>query len=153
MANTFLQIHLHVVFAVKYREALIDSSFQDRLYKYIIAIFQNHGHKVLAIGGVADHIHVLLGYDPREPLPSLMQQVKRDSSRWINEQGFLRQRFLWQEGYGAFAVCKRHLDVVVRYILNQEEHHRVQTLVEEYVEMLENEGLEFRPERIFSQPV
>ena len=153
MANTFLQIHLHVVFAVKHRAALIRPAFRDRLYKYMIAIFHNHGHRVLAIGGMPDHIHILFGYDPKEPLSQLIQQVKRDSSLWINQQGLLRQRFSWQEGYGAFAVCKRHLYVVTRYILNQEEHHLGKNLVQEYTTLLDAEGLDFLPGRIFHLPL
>ncbi|GAB4093327.1 IS200/IS605 family transposase [Flaviaesturariibacter terrae] len=153
MANTFLQIHVHIVMAVKYRASLILPSYKDRLHQYLIGIFHNHGHRVLAINSMPDHIHILFGYDPKEPLPTLMQQVKRDSSLWINQQGFLGQRFAWQEGYGAFAVCKRHLDVVIRYIANQEQHHLGKNLVDEYGTILDAEGLDYLPERIFHLPL
>jgi putative transposase len=153
MANTFLQIHLHLVMAVKYRQALIGPTVKDRIHRYLIGTFHNHGHRVLALNSMPDHVHVLFGYDPKEPLPALMQQLKRDSSLWLNKQGLLTDRFAWQEGYGAFAVCKRHLEPVIHYIANQEQHHLGQSMVQEMETLLDAEGLAYQQDRIFHLPL
>ena len=90
MPNTYTQIHIHTVFAVQNRLCPIDKSWRDRLYQYIVSIIQNNGHKVLAIGGVSDHVHILFGFRPTESLSHLMQEVKRDSSAWINANHFVK---------------------------------------------------------------
>ena len=106
MANTFTQIHIHVIFAVQNRLSLINSKWQDRLYQYIIAIIQNQGHKCLSIGGMPDHVHLLLGFRPVQSLSELMQNVKRNSSEWINNEKLAIGNFSWQEGFGAFSYSK-----------------------------------------------
>ncbi len=106
MPNTYTQIHIHTVFAVQNRLCLIDKSWRDRLYQYIVSIIQNNGHKVLAIGGVADYVHILFGFRPTESLSHLMQEVKRDSSTWINANHFVKGKFSWQEGFGAFPIAR-----------------------------------------------
>lgn len=106
MANTFTQIHIHTVFAVQNRASLIRKTWQEQLHKYIVTIIQKHGHKVLAIGGTADHIHILFGFRPTQALANLMLEVKRDSSEWINQKKLTMGRFSWQEGYGAFSYSK-----------------------------------------------
>ena len=103
MANTFTQIHIHTVFAVQNRISLINKSWQERLYKYIIAIIQKHGHKILSIGGIPDNIHILFGFCSTQALSALMQEVKRDSSEWINKEKLVMGRFSWQEVYSAFS--------------------------------------------------
>src|SRR5205085_11222633 len=103
MANTYTQIHLQLVFAVKYRAALIQKSWKDELYKYISGIIQNNKHKLLIINGVEDHLHILIGYRPHQSLSHLMQDIKGSSSIWINENQFIQTKFKWQEGYGAFS--------------------------------------------------
>ena len=109
MANTYTQIHIHTVFAVKNRTCIIGRQWQDELYKYITSIIQNHGHKVLAIDGMPDHTHVFFGMRPTQSLSDLMQDIKGDSSKLINNMGFVRGQFSWQEGYGAFSYTNRKL--------------------------------------------
>ena len=149
MANTYTQIHIHVVFAVQDRVSLIDKAWKDRLYPYIIGIIQNHGHKVLAIGGMPNHIHILFGFRPTQSLAALMQNVKRDSSDWINCNKFVKGRFSWQEGYGAFSYSKSQLKQVINYIETQEEHHKKRTFSDEYKKILQDFGIEYNEEYIF----
>lgn len=149
MANTYTQIHIHSVFSVQNRMSLIQNLWKDRLYQYIITIIQNHGHKVLVIGGMPDHIHILFGFRPTQALSELMQMIKRDSSEWINDEKFVMGKFSWQEGYGAFSYSKSHIDQVARYIANQEIHHKKKTFLEEYKEILTDFGLEYDERYIF----
>ena len=152
MANTFTQIHIHTVFAVQNRMSLIQKSWQKQLYKYIITIIQKYGHKVLAIGGMPDHIHILFGFRPTQALSNLIQEVKRDTSEWINQKKFVERRFAWQEGYGAFSYSKSHIANVVKYIESQEEHHKKKTFIIEYKKILKNFNIEY-DERYIFKPV
>ena len=149
MANTYTQIHVHLVFAVQNRLSLIDESWADNLYKYITSIIHNNNHKVLAIGGMPDHLHLLIGLRPDESLSHLVQEIKRDSSLWINEKRYVNGKFSWQEGYGAFSYSKSQLLNVTNYILNQKEHHQKKTFIEEYVKVLSDFGLNFDEKYIF----
>ena len=149
MANTYTQIHIHTVFAVQNRISLINKDWQDRLYQYIIAIIQNHGHKVLSIGGMPEHIHILFGFRPAQSLSELMQNVKRNSSEWINKEKLVRGRFSWQEGYGGFSYSKSQIPQVIKYIENQELHHKKQTFIDEYRKILNDFGLEYDERYIF----
>lgn len=149
MTNTYTQIHIQTVFAVKNRLSLIDKSWKERLYQYMTSIIQNNGHKVLAIGGVADHVHILFGFRPTESLSHLMQEVKRDSSVWINENRLVRGKFAWQDGYGAFSYSKSEIPNVCKYIETQEEHHRKKTFTEEYIDFLEEFGIEYDKRYVF----
>jgi REP element-mobilizing transposase RayT len=149
MANTFTQIHIHAVFAVQNRISLINKSWQERLYKYIIAIIQKHGHKVLSIGGMPDHIHILFGFRPTQALSVLIQEVKRDSSEWINKGKLVMGKFSWQEGYGAFSYSKSHVPQVANYIETQEEHHKKKSFIEEYRKILKDFDLEYDERYIF----
>lgn len=106
MPNTYTQIHIHVIFAIQNRLSLISKSWEKRLYQYITGIIQNHGHKLLSINGMPDHIHILFGMRPSQSLSDLMRDVKGDSSLWINENKFVAGKFSWQEGYGAFSYSK-----------------------------------------------
>ncbi len=149
MANTFTQIHIHAVFAVQNRISIINKSWQERLYKYIVSIIQKHGHKVLSIGGTSDHIHILFGFRPTQALSTLIQEVKRDSSEWINKEKLVMGRFSWQEGYGAFSYSKSHISRVTTYIETQEEHHRKKSFVEEYKKILKDFNVEYDERYIF----
>jgi REP element-mobilizing transposase RayT len=151
MANTYSQIHIQTVFAVQERNCLIRELWKDELYKYITGIIQNHGHKLLAINGMPDHVHVFFGMRPAQSLSELMQNVKKDSSLWINEKGFVRGRFSWQEGYGALSYSKSNVDQVIEYIRNQEVHHRKTTFLEEYRDFLRKYGVDFDERFIFKQ--
>ncbi|MDR1343571.1 MAG: IS200/IS605 family transposase [Prevotellaceae bacterium] len=149
MANTFTQIHIHAVFAVQNRISLINKSWQERLYKYIIAVMQKHGHKVLSIGGMPEHVHILFGFRPTQALSNLIQEVKRDSSEWVNKEKLVMGRFSWQEGYGAFSYSKSHISLVVEYIENQEQHHIKKTFLDEYKKILKDFNLEYDEKYIF----
>ncbi len=149
MANTYTQIHIHFVFAVKFRNALIKPSWKDELYKYITGIVQNNKHKLLAINGMPDHIHILVGIRPSQSISDLMQDIKANSSKWINQKGLLKTRFEWQEGYGAFSYSKSQLKKVILYIENQEEHHKQKTFLEEYIEILKKFEVDFDTKYIF----
>ena len=136
MANTFTQIYIQFVFAVQDRVSLIRCEWKDELYKYITGIVQNNKHKLISINGIPNHIHVFIGYKPHQLIPDLLQDIKGSSSKWINQKGFLKGRFKWQEGYGAFSYSHSQIDSVVKYIMNQEKHHKKKTFREEYIELL-----------------
>ena len=152
MANTYTQIHIQAVFVVQNRDCVIQKSWKDELYKYITGIIQNHNHKVLAINGMPDHVHVLIGMRPTQSLSELMQDIKGGSSNWINQKGFVKGKFSWQEGYGAFSYSKSHVDAVIEYINKQEKHHRKKTFIDEYFEFLEKFKVEY-DERYVFKPV
>ena len=140
MANTYTQIHLHLVFAVQNREGLIGKEWKEELYRYITGIIQNHGHKVLAINGMPDHVHILIGIRPTQSLSDLMQDIKGDSSKWINLKGFIKSRFSWQSGYGAFSIDKSRVEAIIEYIRKQELHHLKKSFKDEYLDLLEEFG-------------
>ena len=149
MANTYTQVHIQIVFAVRYRQNLIQSGWEDELYKYMTGIIQNHGHKVLALNGMPDHIHILIGMRPTQGLSVLVQQVKQDSSKWINLKGYVKGRFSWQSGYGAFSYSKSQVPKIIAYIRNQKEHHKIKTFTEEYIAFLKKNEIDFKTEYIF----
>ena len=143
MANTFTQIYIHFVFAVQNRASLIQAEWKDELYKYITGIVQKNGHKLIAINGTTNHVHIFTGYRLHQLIPDLMQDVKGSSSKWINEKKFVRGKFSWQEGYGAFSYSHSQIDHVVRYINNQEKHHKKRTFREEYILLLKKFNIQF----------
>ena len=143
MANTYTQIHIQAVFAVQNRQSLINSLWKAELYKYITGIIQNYEHKVLQINGMPDHIHILFGMRPTQALSNLMQVVKQDSSRWVNEKHFQNDKFSWQAGYGAFSYSKSEFPNVVKYIQNQEQHHKSVTFESEYRKLLDEFNIEY----------
>lgn len=151
MANTYTQIHVHFVFAVKYRQAVIHTNWKNDLYKYISGIIKNNNHKVLAINGVSDHVHVLIGIRPAQSISELMKSIKQNSSKWINENKFTNIHFEWQEGYGAFSYSKSQLSAVADYIENQEEHHKKNTFKEEYINFLEKFEVDYDEKFIFKE--
>ena len=149
MANTYTQIHIHFVFAVKFRHGIIQSKWKEDLYKYMTGIIQNDNHKLLAINGMPDHIHILIGLRPAQSISDLMQDIKGSSSKWINERKFLKIKFEWQEGYGAFSYSKSHVDTVIKYIKNQEEHHKKESFRDEYLKFLTAFEIEYEERYIF----
>lgn len=153
MANTYTELHVQLVFAVKFRQALILPEWEVELHKYITGIVQNRGHQVLAINGMPDHMHVLLGWRPDQSISSLMMDVKGCSSSWINDQKMTKVKFRWQEGYGAFSYTRKELPRVKNYVLNQKEHHRKTTFVHEYRELLIEHGVKFDEKYIFGEPM
>ncbi|NHN25152.1 IS200/IS605 family transposase [Flavobacterium jejuense] len=149
MPNTYTQIHLQFVFAVKYRKAQILSSYKDELYKYITGIIQHYDHKVLAINGVEDHIHIFIGMRPTQSVSDLLQDIKGSSSKWINENNFLKTKFEWQSGYGAFSYSKSHVQNVINYIARQETHHKKESFKEEYLAFLKVFEIDYDENYIF----
>ena len=149
MANTYSQIFIHLVSAVKYRDGVISASWRQRLHQYMVAMVQKRGHKVYAIGGMSDHVHLLVSMSPNQSVSELVLELKRASSVWINEQRLVVGKFAWQEGYGAFSYGKSQIDGVVNYIKHQEEHHRKKTFKEEYMEFLEIFGVQYDDRYVF----
>jgi putative transposase len=149
MANTYSQIYIQIVFAVAGRENLIKSEWQPELYKYITGIVKNHGQKLIAIGGVENHVHILLGIKPNIALSDLVREIKANSSRFINERNFVRGKFTWQEGFGAFSYSHSQLRDVIRYIENQEEHHKKVTFKDEYLKFLQRYQIDFDEKYLF----
>lgn len=152
MANTYTQIYIQFVFAVKFRSAVIHSSWQEELHKYITGITQEKGHKMLAVYAMPDHIHLLIGVKPTESFSDLMLHIKGSSSKWINEKKFLRIKFEWQEGFGAFSYSKTQVPGVINYIRNQQEHHGKKTFREEYLKFLKDFEVDYREEYLFKDP-
>lgn len=136
MANTYTQLYVQCVFAVQNRLSLIGPDWRDELYKYITGIVHNHQHKLIAINGTANHVHVFIGYKPHQLIPDLLQNIKKSSADWINLRRLSRGRFQWQAGYGAFSYAHSQIETVVKYILHQEEHHRIRSFREEYLDFL-----------------
>ena len=137
MANTYTQIHIHAVFGVQNRQSLVKDSWKDELYQYITGIIQKKSHKLIIINGMPDHIHLLIGFRPIQSLSDLMQEIKVSSSKWINQKKLMTGKFNWQEGYGAFSYSKSQLPEVIKYIENQQKHHKVLSFSEEYKRILE----------------
>ncbi len=133
MANTFSQIYIQTVFAVNGRLSLIRPEFKEELYKYITGIVRNNGQNLISINGMSDHVHILIGLKPAMALADLVRDIKADSSNFINKRKWVRGRFSWQEGYGAFSYGHSQLDTIIRYIQNQEQHHRGRSFKDEYL--------------------
>ncbi|GGB05389.1 MULTISPECIES: IS200/IS605 family transposase [Mucilaginibacter] len=150
--NTYSQLYIHIVFAVKYRMALIEDTWAERLRMYITSIVQNQGHKLIAINNVPDHLHLLIGLNPNQSISEIVRIIKSDSSEWINKQKLANGGFQWQEGYGAFSNSRSQIDKVVNYIANQQEHHRKITFLDEYRKMLNDFNIEFDEQYIFKLP-
>jgi putative transposase len=153
MPNTYTQLYIQFVFAVKYRRALISNYWEEQLRAYITGIVQNHKHKMLAINNMPDHLHLFVGLHPTQSISDLMRIVKGESSEWINANKWTETHFNWQEGYGAFSYSRSHIDSVVKYILNQKEHHKKNTFKEEYKSMLEKFGISYEDQYIFHEPI
>ncbi len=149
MANSYSQIYIQVVFAVKHRDAVIKFEWEERLYQYITGIVQNKGQKMLAINGMPDHIHFLIGLKPDCCLSDLIREVKKASNDFINEHRLTPAKFYWQEGFGAFSYSRSQIDIVAKYILNQKEHHKERTFKEEYLEFLKKYEIEYNEKYLF----
>jgi len=150
MSSTFSQIYIQVVFAVKGRQSLIHSSWEEELYKYITGIVNNKKQKLLAINGTNNHIHILIGLKPSCRLSDLVREIKKSSNTFIKEKRFTRYKFEWQEGYGAFSYSHSALDNVIAYINKQKEHHRKRTFKEEYLDFLKKFEIEYKDEYLFN---
>jgi len=149
MSNTYTQIYLQFVFSVKGRNCSIKESFRDELEKVICGIVNNQKCKPIAIYCNPDHTHLFAGLHPTISPSKLMEFVKSGSSKWINEKKYLDDRFSWQEGYGAFTYSKSQIEHVVKYILNQPNHHKKQSFREEYLLMLKKFDIHYDEKYLF----
>jgi len=149
MANTFTQIYIQVVFAVEGRQNLIRPIHKDELCKYITGVIRNRNQKLIAINGMADHLHILIGMNPDIALSDLVRDIKANSSIFINEKKWVMGRFHWQAGFGAFSYSRSHLDNVIRYIQNQEEHHSTNSFKNEYLGLLRKFDIAFDDKYVF----
>jgi len=149
MANTYSQIYIQIVFAVKRRQNLIKSVNKELLHKIITGIVKNRGQKLLAIHCMPDHTHLFVGLEPSISISDLVRDVKAGSSKFINESNWVLGKFNWQVGFGAFSYSRSHIDNVVKYINNQEEHHRKLSFKEEYVEFLNKFNIEHDDKYLF----
>lgn len=149
MANTYSQVNIHCVFAVKGRENLITKTFRDDLHRYMSGILKNDGSYPLAVNGWLDHVHVFFELPVTLAISDQMRMLKATSSKWINDNKLVNGKFSWQEGFGAFSYAKSQRDVVINYIKNQEEHHMKQSFKHEYLELLEKFEIPYDERYIF----
>jgi len=149
MADSYSQVYIHVVIAVKGRENLISPKWEKELYKYIAGIIRNKGQKSIIIGGMPDHIHAFIGLKPSMAISDLVRDIKNNSSKFINDNGFVRGKFYWQEGYGVFSYSHSQVENVYNYILNQKEHHSGKTFKREYLEYLKEFEVDFDDKFLF----
>ncbi|WP_254560702.1 IS200/IS605 family transposase [Dyadobacter diqingensis] len=150
MANTYHQMYIQTVFAVNYREAIIQSVWKKDLFSVIGNLINETGCKTLIVNGVEDHVHCFFGLKPSVSISDVMKNAKAKSSKWVNESSLLPHRFEWQEGYSAFSYSRSHIDAVHKYIQNQEKHHSNRTFKEEYVDMLAKFEVTFDEKYIFT---
>ena len=149
MPNTYSQIYIQIVFAVKGGQNLISKNNREELHKYITGIVQSREQKMLAIFAMPDHVHILVGMKPSLCISDLVRDIKAGSSKYINDSKWIQGKFNWQEGFGAFSYAKSQQDVVVKYILNQEEHHKTKSFKEEYLEFLEKFEIDYDEKYLF----
>ena len=149
MANTYTQILVQVVFAVKGRQSLISEKHREQVEKYVCGIIANKKSKPLAIYCNPDHCHILIGLHPSVSISEMVRDIKANSSKWINENKWVLGKFSWQEGYGAFTYSRSQLSQVVQYIRNQPEHHRKKTFREEYMDFLQKFDIEYDDKYVF----
>jgi len=149
MADTYTQIYIQYVFAVKGRDNLLDKRWRSEVFKYIAGIISSKGQKPIIVNGVANHVHVFVGLKPNMLIADLIRDIKNNSSNFINDQRFVPGKFAWQEGYGAFSHAHSQLDRVYKYIENQEAHHQKKTFREEYLEMLHAFNIDFKEAYLF----
>lgn len=149
MANTYSQLYVQIVCVVKGRASLIHPSWETQLYKFITGIITNKGQKLIAINGMPDHIHILIGMTPDCCISDLMREVKKSSNCWINENRLSAGKFYWQSGFGAFSYSRSDLDRVAQYVRNQKQNHERKRQRDEYVELLEEYEVDYEEKYIF----
>ena len=149
MAGTFSQLYIQIIFAVKYRENLIAPSWGHELNKYIAGIIRKKGQKPIIVNGMPDHIHAFVGLKPAMAISKLVQDIKSNSTTFINDRKFVKGKFLWQEGYGAFSYSHSHIDRVYNYILNQQQHHKKKTFKQEYLQFLKKFNVPYNERYLF----
>ncbi len=149
MADTFSQIYLQFVFAVKGRQCLIAKENKEELQKYMTGLVQRRKAKMLAISCMPDHMHLFVGFRPVISIPDFVKEIKVESNEFVTSKKWIRGKFNWQEGYGVFSYSHSHIDRVVKYVLNQEAHHKKRTFREEYHELLQRFEIPFQEKYLF----
>lgn len=149
MANTYTQIYIQIVFAVEGRQNLIPKEHREELHKFITGIVANRSQKLFAIFAMPDHVHILVSISPNILISDLVRDIKAGSSKFINDSKWINGNFNWQKGYGAFSYSKSGIDNVVKYILNQETHHRKKTFKDEYLDFLKKFEIEYDEKYVF----
>ena len=149
MAGTYSQLYIQIVFAVKGRENLINNLWKDELHKYISGIIKGKNQKSIIVNGMPDHIHAFVGLRPSMSISDLVRDIKNNSSNFINEKKFIKGKFSWQEGFGAFSYSHSDIEKVYQYILNQEQHHKKINFKNEYLELLKKFEIEFDEKYLF----
>jgi REP element-mobilizing transposase RayT len=149
LANTYSQIYVHIVFAVKGRQNLIRTEIREELHKYITGIVTNRDQKLLSIFCMPDHSHLLVGLKPVISISDLVRDIKAGSSKFINDKKLIKGKFSWQEGFGVFSYSRSQIDTVIKYIQNQEKHHHKKSFKEEYIEFLEKFAVDYDEKYLF----
>ncbi len=152
MHNTYHQIFIHLIFAVKHRRAMIKDQWRSELFAVIGNLINETGSKTIIVNGTEDHVHCLISLKPDLSVSDVVKSAKAKSSKWVNESEYLDSRFEWQSGFGAFSYSKSQLPNVRRYIQNQEEHHKKMTFLEEYIQFLNKFEVEYDERYIFTTP-
>jgi REP element-mobilizing transposase RayT len=149
MANTYTQMNVHAVFSVWGRENLLSDKFRPELFKYISGILRNSKQFPLAVNGYKDHVHMFFELHPTTSVSEVMQIVKTNSSKWLNDNNFFTGKFNWQSGYGAFTYMRSQRNDVITYILNQEKHHAKRSFKDEYIDMLHKFEIDYKDAYLF----
>ena len=152
MANTYHKMYVHTVFAVKYRESIIQPSWKKELHAVIGNLINQAGAKTIIVNGTSDHVHCFFCVKPNQSISDIMKSVKAKSSKWLNEQGFTSTRFEWQKGFGSFTYAESQIDRVYKYLYNQEMHHKNTSFREEYISLLKHFNVHFDERFIFHEP-
>lgn len=147
--GSFTQLSYHVVFGTKYRKPIITEAIRQDLYEYLGGILRANGGSSIEIGGVADHVHLLVRLSPKRAISDVLRDLKANSAKWYNDKKDRQHKFEWQKGYGAFSVSYSRIEVAKRYIQNQEQHHREKSFQEEYEDFLKRHGIRYRTEYLF----
>ena len=149
MPDTYHQVYIQLVFAVKGRQSFLKREFRQEFFKVMSSMIQKLGHKSIIVNGVADHVHCLVGLNPDKKISDLVKDLKTSSNHFLKDKNWVPEKFDWQNGYGVFSYSRSHLDRVYSYILNQEDHHRKKTFCEEYIGFLKKYQIEFKNEYLF----
>lgn len=149
MSDTYSQIYIQIIFAVKGRENLISSQWREELHKYIAGIIRNKNQKSIIVGGTSDHIHAFFGMKPSMLLSDLARDIKNNSSRFVKDQRMVRGHFSWQEGFGAFSYSSSDISSIYNYILNQDKHHQKRNFKVEFLQLLKENEIAYEDKYLF----
>ena len=147
--GTFTQIYVQLVFAVKNRETALRKEIRSNVFEYMSGILTNQKHKSIIINGLSNHVHILIGLNPSISVSDTVHEVKRSSTLFINRERLCSGKFSWQEGYGAFSYSRSQISDIYKYIENQEEHHKLKTFRQEYIQYLKKREMEFNEQFLY----